>query len=357
MCNVLKELLLKRPILISLAILFLIIVTKLLTAVIPASGVFNKLESKLVESCQRIDIFAGTEDVAIDSRTGLVFVSASERRRSSNGDGIFAFDLKQNQNAEPQVWKVSSDGLADFHPHGISLWHGDDGQTRLFAISHRTTGENVVEIFDVANQGELKHLESISFEAMISPNDLVAVGPRQFYASNDHGYTEGLMMHLEQYFALPFASAVYYDGELGRVIKSGLVSANGINQSADGKTIYISEALKQRVGVYDRNIETGELTKVKHIGVGSVPDNIDVDLSGNLWIAGHSKIFEFVAHAEDRSSNAPSHVIKVDPNTDKLEDIFVSLNGEINAASVGATHNNTLVVGAVFDGHVMVCPL
>lgn len=345
----------KKPIFIVIAILLSIIVIKFLTAVIPASGVFHELESTLVESCRSINIFSGTEDVAINSRTGLVFISASERRSTSNDDGIFAFDL--NQTTDPKVWKVSSDELANFHPHGISLWHGEEGQTRLFVINHRTTGENVVEIFDVAVDGILKHLESISFDAMDSPNDLVAVGARQFYASNDHGYLSGIMMMLEQYFALPFASAVYFDGNEGRIIKSGLVAANGINQSADGKTIYISEALKQRISVFDRNIETGELTKVKHIDINTVPDNIDVDENGYLWIAGHSKIFEFVAHAADRTENAPSHVIKVDPVTGELEDMFISLNGEINAASVGAMHNNTLVVGAVFDGHVMVCPL
>ena len=346
----------KKPIWIGIAILFSIIVIKLLSAVIPASGVFLTLESKGVASCEAVNIFSGTEDVEIDKNTNLVFVSASNRRSPSDDDGIYVFDLQNDSNTSRNVRKVSSSELLDFHPHGISLWHGD-GQTKLFVVSHRSTGENVVEIFSVGQGGILEHLESILFDAMNSPNDVIAVGPRQFYASNDHGYTEGLMMMLEQYFALPFANTVYFDGEKGRVIKSGLVAANGINRSADGKTIYISEALKQRVSVFDRNIETGELTKIKHIDINTVPDNIDIDADGNLWVAGHSKIFEFVTHAADRTKNAPSHIIKVDPNTDKFEDIFISLDGEINAASVGAIHNNTLVVGAVFDGHVMVCPL
>ena len=346
----------KKPIWIAIALLFSIIVFKLLSAVIPASGVFHTLESKLVESCKAVNIFAGTEDVEIDENTNLVFVSAYNRRTPSGSDGIFVFDLQQKNSPRYSVRKVSPTELLDFHPHGISLWHGE-GQTKLFVINHRTTGENVVEIFNVGEGGVLEHLESISFGAMNSPNDLVAVGPRQFYASNDHGYLSGIMMILEQYFALPFANAVYFDGNKGRIIKSGLVAANGINRSADGKIIYISEALKQRISVFDRNIETGELTKTKHININSVPDNIDVDANGYLWVAGHSKIFEFVAHSEDLSLIAPSHIIKVDSSTGMLEDIFISLNGEINAASVGATHNNTLVVGAVFDGHVMVCPL
>ena len=37
--------------------------------------------------------------------------------------------------------------------------------------------------------------------------------------------------------------------------------------------------------------------------------------------------------------------------------MFVSTQGEINGSSVGAVWDNTLIVGAVFDGHVMVCPM
>ena len=38
-------------------------------------------------------------------------------------------------------------------------------------------------------------------------------------------------------------------------------------------------------------------------------------------------------------------------------DVLISVNGEINGSSVGAVWANTLIVGAVFDGHVMVCPM
>ena len=334
------------------AIALALIVIWLLSVLLPVAGTFQTLKPKLVEVCTSLDVFPGTEDIAIDHATGLAFVSATDRR-TDRGGGIFLIDLDNPVSAT----RVSPPDQADFHPHGISLWHGTGSETRLFAISHASNGDDTVEIFDVAEGGSLSHLESISFPAMYSPNDLLAVGPRQFYASNDRGEDTGLIGTLEPYFGLPLSSAVYYDGTDGRRIKKGLVTSNGINQSLDGKTIYIAEPLKRRIKVYDRDISTGELTRRATIKVNTAPDNIDVDQDGTIWVAGHSEIFKFLAHAQDAAKAAPSHVVKIDPDSHAVEDVFISIDGEINASSVGAVLGDTLLVGAVFDSNVMICPL
>jgi len=324
----------------------------LLAVILPVAGTFQSLEPKLVEACTSLDVFPGTEDIAIDHATNLAFVSATDRR-TDRGGGIFLIDLENPGSAT----RVSPPDLSDFHPHGISLWHGTGSEARLFAISHGSNGDDTVEIFNVAEGGSLAHIESISFAEMYSPNDLLAVGPRQFYATNDRGEKRGIVGTLEQYFGLPLSSAVYYDGTDGRRITKGLVAANGINQSLDGKTVYIAELLKRRIRVFDRDIATGELTRRATIKVNTAPDNIDVDQDGTLWIGGHSEIFKFLAHAKDAAETAPSHVIKIDPNSHAVEDVFISIDGEINASSVGAVLGDTLLVGAVFDSNVMICPL
>ena len=337
------------------AIILGVVTIWMLSVLLPLSGVFANLEPKLASSCERVDIFPGTEDLAINRKTNTVFVSATDRRSNDRGTtgGIFTFDLDKLD----IVKRVSPSQMSDFQPHGISLWHGEDGETRLFVINHLLSGEDAVEIFKVGPDGMLTHVDTIAFDAMTSPNDVHAVGPRQFYATNDKGYKEGLLYVLEQYFALPLASAVYFDGVNGGYVKKRLVYSNGINASPDGKTIYISEFLKRRISIFDRDIASGALTKRSSIKVNTAPDNIDVDLNGNLWVGGHSKVFDFLAHAKDASNFAPSHIIKIDPVKVSVKDVFISTEGEINGSSVGATHNGKLVVGAVFDGHVLVCPL
>ncbi len=328
--------------------------------VIPASGAGANLQTRLADQCRKVDIAPGAEDVTIDPELNLAFIAAADRRAWYNegksaanpANGVYVLALDGSDAAR----RVSPE-IDGFHPHGLSLWRGPNGERRLFVINHATSGEELVEIFSIRADGGLTHLESISFPEMFSPNDLVAVGPRQFYVTNDRRFEKGPLAALESYLALPLASVAYFDGEKGRIAKGGIAYANGINQSADGQTIYVAELLKRRIAVFERNMTTGALKRVKNIKVDTAPDNIEVSRDGALWVAGHSKIFAFLEHAKDETALAPSHVIRVNPRNGLSSDVLVSVNGEINASSVGAVWANTLIVGAVFDSHVLVCPM
>ncbi|NWG91762.1 MAG: SMP-30/gluconolactonase/LRE family protein [Parvularculaceae bacterium] len=329
----------------------------LLWNIIPASGMFAGLKPKLIDQCRKVDVFPGTEDVTIDPELNVAFISADDRRATFAGKpaqgGVYVLKL----DGSDRVMKASPDSFGEFHPHGISLWRGADGRKRLFAINHTLNDGDKVEVFDVGLGGALLHVDTIAFKEMSSPNDIVGVGPRSFYVTNDRGVKEGFMAQIEAYFALPLSSIAYFDGQKGRIAARGLTYANGINVSADGKTLYASEFLGRKVSVYDRDPATGALTKKKSIKVNTGPDNIEVAADGALWIGGHSKVFDFLKHAEDPAAISPSHVIRVNPETGLKEDVLIDVAGTINGSSVGAVWDNTLVVGAVFDGHVMVCPI
>ncbi len=318
------------------------------------AGKLDEIYAPPAESCAALIVSPGTEDVTIDKTTGMVFVSASNRRKtlenSTGRDGIYAFSL-----ATPnEIKRVSPDGLEDFHPHGISLWTGET-EKRLFVVNHQSTGDNSVEVFDVAENGILSHVKSIMFDAMQSPNDVHAVGADAFYITNDRGYKTGLMSKLEGYLGLPFASVAYFDGEKGRKVITGLSYANGINQSVDGKHIYVSEILPRTVTVYARNEVDGSLQKLRLIDTNSSPDNIEVDAEGMLWVAGHPNLFAFLAHSSDPATPAPSHVIKIDPVSGEYVDAFYDTGEAISASSVGTSYNGKLIVGAVYDDHVLIC--
>jgi arylesterase/paraoxonase len=323
-----------------------------------ASGAFFDVPATNNNMCRAIDVFPGTEDVTIDPKTDIVFVSAANRRiaegSSAEQGGIYAFPL----NNPDLIQKVSTDSPDDFQPHGISLWSGSDDYgnmvTRLFVINHAATA-NIVEIFDVGPNGALTHHESIQFQDLTSPNDLLAVGPNAFYATIDRKYKKGAMASLEAYLALPLASTVYFDGFDGFTAVEGLKYANGINMSLDGNTVYIAEVLRREIGVYSRNPANGELKYQKSIALDTGPDNIEIDTDGNLYVAGHPFIFDFLKHAENEQHISPSQVLKINPNTGTTQTIFMDDKGLINAASVGAFHDDKLVIGAVFDEHVLIC--
>ncbi len=346
-----------RALLTAIGVIGLGVLGWFLYNMVPASGVFADLQPKLVDQCRSVTVFPGTEDVTIDEETGIAFVSADDRRATAAGapvqGGIYALRL----DGSDRVSKVSPESFGDFHPHGISLWRGEDGRKRLFAINHTIGDGDKVEVFDVGFGGALLHVDTIAFPEMTSPNDLVGVGPRSFYVTNDRGFRGGVMETLEAYLALPASSLAYYNGQSGSVAVKGLTYANGVNVSADGKTLFVSEFLRRRIGVYERNPETGSLTLLKRYPVNTGPDNIEIASDGALWIGGHTKVFDFVKHAEDASAIAPSHVIRVNPATGETEDVLIDISGVLNGSSVGAATADTLIVGAVFDDHVLVCPL
>lgn len=350
-----------KKISVGLALVFAVLLVYVAINIINTAGLFTDIEAISANACQRVDVFPGTEDVTIDPDTGIVFVSADDRRANATEGGrripggIYAFHIDRPET----VTKVSNDAPADFHPHGISLWAGTSAEgadlKRLMVINHAGSGDQIVEIFNVGASGELTHVKSITFEQMHSPNDVVAVGPSAFYASNDRGYHTGLMAQLETYLSLPLSSAVYYDGDQGNIAVEGLKFANGINVSHDGETVYIAEVMRQSIGVYQRDVASGTLTHIKSISLGTGPDNIEIAEDGMLWVASHPRLFDFLAHAADENVNAPTQIQTINPLTDEVTDQIVLLDGEINAASVGAVYGDRVVIGAVFDGHVLVC--
>lgn len=341
-----------RIVWISLAVILAILVGRLAFVAVPGSGILADLQPRLADQCIPLDIAPGTEDITIDRVSGRVFVSTDDRRTGQRG-GIYAFESGDTASLR----EVSGATPADFHPHGISLWAGPDGAQRLFAVNHTSDGRHSVEIFDIGADGALTHAESVRYTALSSPNDIHAVGPRQFYATNDRAYPDGVMGLVEGYLALPWASVSYFDGVTGRIVAEGLAYANGINGSADGALIYVAEILGRRVRVFDRHDETGALQRVRDIAVHTAPDNIELAEDGALWIGAHPRIFDFLAHAGDPEAIAPSHVIRVDPVSGAVTTVLLDEAGRLNASSVAAVDGDTLYAGAVFDGHILVCPL
>lgn len=68
-----------------------------------------------------------------------------------------------------------------------------------------------------------------------SVNDIVAVGVENFYATNDHYFTNEYLKLPEMLFSLPWCNVVYYSPEAVREVAGGFFGANGINISPDRK--------------------------------------------------------------------------------------------------------------------------
>lgn len=350
-----------RAVLTLAGLLLALLIARAAMVVVPVTGILRALPETDLSACRRVDVAPGTEDVDIDPARNLAFISASQRRSgatpATSPNGIYALSL----DGSDAVRKVSPDEFDTMQPHGISLWRGTTGDDRLFVINHQPQDDGsirqIVEIFRIESDGTLEHVRSVSFPEMYSPNDVVAVGPDAFYATNDRRYRDGPMALAELYLGLPLTGVVYWDGTGGRDVAGELMYANGINRSPDGSTIYVAEFLDQAVDVYARDRSTGDLSHQRTFNAGTNPDNLSIDQNGVIWIGGHPKALEFQKHAADASHISPSEIVRLDPATGDTRTVFTSLKGEINASATGAVWDDTLIVGAVFDEHVLVCPL
>lgn len=325
------------------------------------AGQFKDIFPRNAGLCKLISGVESSEDITINLRTGMAFISSDDRRHWFTGGiteaqgAIFGFDLSSNS---PTPINLTEDLDLEFHPHGIGLYLPAEGNALLYVVNHREEG-HFIEIFDVHGQ-RLSHRKSISDDLMHSPNDVIPVGPNAFYVTNDHGSTSALGRKLEDYLQLARSYVLYYDGHEFRRVADKIAYANGINISRDGKTVYVAATIDGSIGLYDRDMTSGSLTFQKSIDLGTGVDNIELDSKGGLWIGAHPKLLTFVQYAKDPEILSPSQVIRVRFN--RLgeyiaEEIYLNTGTPLSGSSVAAAFHDRLLVGSVFDSAFLLCRL
>ncbi|MFO0348689.1 MAG: SMP-30/gluconolactonase/LRE family protein, partial [Alphaproteobacteria bacterium] len=122
----------------------------------------------------------------------------------------------------------------------------------------------------------MAHRTTVESEAMVSPNDLVGTGANSFYVTNDHAYEAGMMRTIEDLGRLRVSTVLHFDGEGWKTVMQGVGGANGINLSADGRSLYVSAMSERAVRVLDRDPQTNDVTPRSVVDVPGYADNIDV---------------------------------------------------------------------------------
>lgn len=336
------------------------------------AGEFRTIADQQYGQCRQVPGMPGSEDITIRPDGRFAYISSDDRRSVINGNptpgAIFRYDLSTTA-ATPV--NLTPDADLHFRPHGISLYVGADGRETLFVVNHpgeslfgAPEGEgsallHTIEVFDVVDNS-LVHRQTHTNDLMISPNDVVGVDHERFYFSNDHGSRPGMLSQLEDYLRLPWANVVYFDGDSFSEAAGRLSFANGINVSPDGTQLYVAEVSRNRIQVYQRDAASGSLTQQHDIEVGFGADNIEVDpATGDLWIGGHARLLTFVRHATDAKVNSPSQVVRVRQGTSgyQVSTKFMDTGELISGASVGAWHRGRLLIGSVFEDHIVDCTL
>src|SRR5512135_3197286 len=208
---------------------------------------------------ERMEIPA-PEDITIDHAAGVAFVSSQRRRDEKTGKiwlrpedqpggALFALDLSGEQVAKRLLTDHDALGFP-FHPWGISLFCGQNGERRLLVINHRGSDDHAVEAFDVEG-GRLRHAGTVRDpEHLIGPNDLVALDGDRFYVTNDHGARRALLQLLESGAALPWSTVAFYDGSHFHTVAKRIVHANGIALDHARRRLYVAAVRSKQIYDY-----------------------------------------------------------------------------------------------------------
>lgn len=310
------------------------------------------------DTCEAFALDGGSaEDIVVDRVRNLAYISALDRRAPQPVTGtVSVIDLT----AVP--WTVS-DGVvgapANFRPHGLSLYTAADGEQTLMAISHPVGEGHRVEIFDRHDDGVFHHAKSVSGEALFKPNDLAAVGPRQFFLVNDTGARTAWQRAGEQVIGTGYSTLVHFDGEQLSEVLDDLASPGGINVSGDGGWLYIAETQAKRVRIMSRHRDTGAVVEEARVPLAGLPDNIDVAADGAAWITSHGSAIGLVHHFIDPANASPSIVNRLSRSSDgtwSAPEVRVSNGRELAAASVAVRLDDQLLMGSITERKIIVCP-
>ena len=313
---------------------------------------FATVERQFGGRCAPVSGIVGPEDIKIDAAARRAFISSTDRRAPGARGAIYAFDLA-NPLAE-SGWRDRTMGApAEFRPLGVDYYEAG-GVRRLFVVNEANAS---VELFDVNADGDLVHLETFSERRLTSPNNVAAVGPRAFYATNDVAPGRDSVVSKAHFLARAGSGQIlYHDGIAWRMAAEGLRFANGVDVSPDGERLYAAETSGMTVRVYDRDIDTGALALLRTIPLAAAPDNLNADEAGDVWVGALPKPLDVLKLDADSEALAASEIIRLRASG-YIESVYRDPGEELSASTVGARLGDTLLIGALYDRKFLICDL
>ncbi|XP_017380641.1 serum paraoxonase/arylesterase 1 isoform X2 [Cebus imitator] len=298
---------------------------------------FREVEPMELPKCNLVKgIETGSEDLEI-LPNGLAFISSGLKY-----PGIKSFDPNT-------PGKILLMDLNEEDPTVLELEITGNNAMHLLVVNH-PDAKSTVELFKFQEEEKsLLHLKTIRHNLLPNLNDIVAVGPEHFYATNDHYFVDPYLQSWETYLGLAWSYVVYYSPSEVRVVADRFDFANGINVSPDGKYVYISELLAHKIHVYEKHANW-TLTPLKSLDFNTLVDNISVDPeTGDLWVGCHPngmKIFFY--NSENPPASEVLQIQNILTEEPKVTQVYVENGTVLQGSTVASVYKGKLLVGTVF---------
>uniref|UniRef100_A0A8C8S5V3 Paraoxonase n=1 Tax=Pelusios castaneus TaxID=367368 RepID=A0A8C8S5V3_9SAUR len=307
-------------------------------------------------------IEAGSEDIDI-LPNGLAFISSGLKYpwlKSFAPDKpgeIFLMDLN-DRNPRAMELRISRGfDLTSFNPHGISTFIDKDDSVYLFVVNHPEL-KSTVEVFKfVEEDNSLVHLKTIRHERLSSVNDIVALGPDRFYATNDNYFSDRILRFLEMFLGLTWSNVVYYSPTEVKEVVSGFYSSNGINISPDRKHVYIADLLAHNIHVMEKHANWS-LTQLKVLELDTLVDNLAVDpYTGDIWAGCHPNGMKLFFYDPENPPGSEVLLIQnILSEKPTVTTVYAENGSVLQGSSVAAVYSGKLLIGTVFH-RALYCPL
>ncbi|MGF1456399.1 MAG: SMP-30/gluconolactonase/LRE family protein [Alphaproteobacteria bacterium] len=328
------------------------------------AGVFRRIYHTANDRCRPIKAPLGIEDVAIDRTTGWVYLSAADWRWGQGG-GLYAMHLDA-----PGDGIVSLTGTLDedLYPRGIGLWIGTDEKRLFAALPARGARKAAVAVFGIDETGPdraggrpaLTRIATIESEQFQDLQDVAPASADTFYATvtGSDRPSGGLLRQTDILMRRDTGAVLHFDGTQTRQVAGGLTFANGVVLDEQRQRLYVTETTEGTLRIFDRLGPDGALAERDTVAIGPGPDNLDLDGQGRLWVAGHPRLLALGNHGRDGPSPSLVQRIKngaLDAVNHPTRTVYADPGTQLSGSSAAAVHNGRLVIGSLFDPHLLIC--
>lgn len=314
-----------------------------------ANGLFSGAPVGFAGSCKTVAAVPGIEDM--EAANGKVFVAVASARGPDARDGIYV--LKDGK-----LIKLAGTPK-DFHPRGISIYHGPGGGLYLFAVNRRSTGKFSVDTFEITagDNPALTPQGTIEGGLLTDPQDVAAAGPGTFYVSNNSARSN-LTKQLAGYGLLPASEVLYFNGVTFRSVADGLYGARGLVLSPEGSHLLVASLTTRSIKSFNRDVFSGALNEADSLTLAAAPEKLSLDSYGQIWATGHANLFRWRAFAGDQQARDTSQVFRVSLLNGVPQDsgqVYGNEGSEIAAASVAVSSAQGLLIGSSLDDKLLSC--
>lgn len=362
------------------------------------AGAFRTVVPVNNEHCSLVPGLEACEDAYLHEPSGLAYLACSDRASRAiwvpavlhlnasalapiSTDHISTYNLNTGEISKLAIVGMpeSSTGV---YLHAIEIWEQEELLT-VMINSHRPPfdrtsssvegADSVIEIFETEVGGkELRWIKTVQHELIRTPNNMAAVGAREFYLSNDHKRKTHWSRKLEVLYGEP-SDLVYCDasGEvpLCKIAATGLTFPNGMARGP-GNTIYSASTLAGDVRHWEIQADH-TLALIDQFKVPRPIDNIVVDaVTGNIFVTTLPKILDFIKASSPEGyavdHRAAVEIWKISNDTSaqqyygaskKIEIVFADSGEVASTATVAVPYKNKLLISGLISHGITVCDL